>query len=158
MVIDTYVLLAYATVWTIFYWFLSQYIAELSRQKWTTWVQSAESDEVLLEALEAIIEEIENRMHDKLEEFQEHFQKSFFGSVGAMTQKAKQLDPMNNIRKAVKDGDWPSMMVEYMANKAGIGDVMGLKEGLNGLKEGENGPKEAQINAKPSIPKGILTK
>jgi hypothetical protein len=158
MVIDTYVLLAYATVWTIFYWFLSQYIAELSRQKWTTWVQSAESDDVLLEALEAIIEEIENRMHDKLEAFQEHFQKSFFGSVGAMTQKAKQLDPMNNIRKAVKDGDWPSMMVEYMANKAGIGDVMGLKEGLNGLKEGENGPKEAQINAKPSIPKGILSK
>ena len=35
---------------------------------------------------------------------------------------------------------------------------MGLKEGLNGLKEGENGPKEAQINAKPSLPKGILGK
>ena len=158
MVIDTYVLLAYATIWTVFYWFLSQYIAELSRQKWTTWVQSRESDEVLLEALEAIIEEIENRMHDKLEAFQEHFQKSFFGSVGAMTQKAKQLDPMNNIRKAAKDGDWTSMLVEYAANKAGLGGVMGLKEGLNGPKEGENGPKEAQINAKPSLPKNILSK
>ena len=147
MVIDTYVLLAYATVWTIFYWFLSQYIAELSRQKWTTWVQSAESDDVLLEALEAIIEEIENRMHDKLEEFQ----KSFFGSVGAMTQKAKKLDPMNNIRKAVKDGDWPSMMVEYMANKSGLGGVLGQISP-------ETSQKEPEINAKPALPKGILDK
>jgi len=154
VVIDTYVLLAYATVWTIFYWFLSQYIAELSRQKWTTWVQSPESDDVLLEALEAIIEEIENRMHDKLQEFQ----KSFFGSIGTSVQKAKKLDPMNNMRKAAKDGDWTSMLVEYVANKAGLGSITGLKEGLNGLKEGENGPKEVQINAKPSLPKGILGK
>ena len=108
MVIDTYVLLLYATIWTVFYWFLSQYIAELSRKKWTRWVQSAESDEVLLEALDAIIIEIENRMHDKLEEFQS----SFFGSIGAMTRKAKQLDPMNNVRKAAKDGDWMSLLVE----------------------------------------------
>ena len=93
MVIDTYVLLAYATVWTIFYWFLSQYIAELSRQKWTKWVQSPESDEVLLEALEAIIEEIEYRIHDKLQEFQS----SFFGSVGQMTKRAKGRSPMPSI-------------------------------------------------------------
>ena len=147
MVIDTYVLLAYATVWTIFYWFLSQYIAELSRQKWTSWVQSRESDEVLLEALEAIIEEIENRMHDKLQEFQS----SFFGSVGQMTKKAKELDPMNNIRKAVKDGDWPSMMVEYMANKSGLGGVLGQISP-------ETSQKEPEINAKPALPKGILDK
>ena len=147
MVIDGYVLLGYAVVWTIFYWFLSQYIAELSRQKWTTWVQSRESDEVLLEALEAIIEEIENRMHDKLQEFQS----SFFGSVGQMTKKAKELDPMNNIRKAVKDGDWPSMMVEYMANKSGLGAILPQ----NNLQTSE---KEPQINAKPALPKGILDK
>jgi hypothetical protein len=154
VVIDTYVLLAYATVWTIFYWFLSQYIAELSRQKWTTWVQSPESDDVLLEALEAIIEEIENRMHDKLQEFQ----KSFFGSIGTSVQKAKKLDPMNNMRKAAKDGDWTSMLVEYVANKAGIGSITGLKEGLNGLKEDKNGLKEVQINAKPTLPKSIIGK
>ena len=147
MVIDTYILLAYATVWTIFYWFLSQYIAELSRKKWTTWVQSPESDEVLLEALEAIIEEIENRMHDKLQAFQD----SFFGSVGAMTKKAKELDPMNNLRKAVKSGDWPSMMMEYMANKSGLGDVLG---GVNA----STSQKEPEINAKPALPKRILNK
>lgn len=121
MEIDTLTLLAYATVWTIFYFFLSNYIAELSRKKWTTWVQSEESDDILVEALQAVIEEIEDRMHDKLQNFQD----SFFGSVGAMTKKAKDLDPMNGIRKAAKDGDWTSMLVEYAANKSGLGGVMG---------------------------------
>ena len=121
MEIDTLTLLAYATIWTIFYFFLSNYIAELSRKKWTTWVQSEESDDILVEALQAVIEEIEERMHDKLQAFQD----SFFGSVGAMTKKAKDLDPMNGIRKAAKDGDWTSMLVEYAANKSGLGGVMG---------------------------------
>ena len=76
MEINSLVLLGYAVIWTIFYWFLSQYIAELSRKKWTTWVQSEESDDVLVEALQAVIEEIEIRMHDKLQQFQD----SFFGS------------------------------------------------------------------------------
>ena len=147
MVIDTYVLLAYATVWTVFYWFLSQYIAELSRRKWTTWVQSSESDEVLLEALEAIIEEIENRMHDKLQEFQA----SFFGSVGQMTKRAKELDPMNNIRKAVKASDWGSVMLEYMANKANLGHLIPNESAEKATKEGV-------INAKPPLPKNILGK
>jgi len=124
----------------------------------THWEEKIAEDNWLTINLEPVIDEIEDRFHLKLQDFQEHFQKSFFGSVGAMTQKAKQLDPMNNIRKAAKDGDWASMLVEYAANKAGIGGVMGLKEGLDGLKEGENGPKEAQINAKPSLPKGILGK
>ena len=147
MVIDTYVLLAYATVWPIFYWFLSQYIAELSRQKWTTWVQSRESDEVLLEALEAIIDEIENRMHDKLQAFQD----SFFGSVGQMTKRAKEMDPMNNLRKAAKSGDWPSLMIEYMANKANLGHLIASE------KDSES-PESTLINAKPALPKNILGK
>ena len=121
MVIDTYVLLAYAIVWTIFYWFLSQFIAQLSRDKWVEYVKSEESDDVLVEALQAVIEEIEERMHDKLQNFQD----TFFGSVGAMTKKAKDLDPMNGIRKAAKDGDWTSMLVEYAANKSGLGGIMG---------------------------------
>ena len=73
MEIDGYVLLGYAIVWTIFYWFLSQYISSLSRDKWVEYVRSEESDEMLIEALSAIIDEIEERMHDKLEEFQASF-------------------------------------------------------------------------------------
>jgi hypothetical protein len=147
LVIDTYVLLAYATVWTVFYWFLSQYIAELSRRKWTKWVQSSESDEVLLEALEAVVEEIELRMHEKLQ----HFQDSFFGSVGAMTKKARDLDPMNNIRKAAKSGDWPSLMIEYMANKANLGHLVGSEKDSESVES-------TLINAKPPLPKNILGK
>lgn len=124
MEIDEVTLLIYASIWTVFYFFLSNYIAELSRRKWTTWVQSKESDEILLEALEAVIQDIEDRMHDKLQAFQD----SFFGSVGAMTKKAKDLDPMNGIRKAAKDGDWTSMMVEYAANKAGLGGLLAQQQ------------------------------
>ena len=121
MEINSTMLLFYALVWTIFYWFLSQFIAQLSRDKWVEYVKSEESDDVLVEALQAVIEEIENRVHDKLQNFQD----TFFGSVGAMTKKAKELDPMNGIRKAAKDGDWTSMLVEYAANKSGLGGIMG---------------------------------
>ena len=151
MVIDGYVLLGYAVIWTIFYWFLSQYISSLSRDKWVEYVRSEESDEMLVEALSAIIDEIEERMHDKLEQFQS----SFFGSVGAMTRKAKQLDPMNNVRKAAKDGDWMSLMVEYAANKAGLGALMGENRGEIGVKEGES---RAETPLKPSKMKDLLHK
>ena len=138
MVIDTYVLLLYATIWTIFYWFLSQYIAQLSRDKWVEYVRSDESDDVLVEALQAVVQEIEDRMHDKLQQFQD----SFFGSVGAMTKKAKDLDPMNNVRKAAKDGDWMSLMVEYAANKAGLGALVGQQAPNIAKKEGETSQKQ----------------
>jgi len=71
--------------------------------------------------LEPVIDEIEDRVHDKLQSFQD----SFFGSVGAMTKKAQNLDPMKNVRKAAKDNDWTSLLVEYAANKAGLGGVLG---------------------------------
>jgi hypothetical protein len=88
MEIDAYTLLAYAIIWTVFYFFLSHYIAELSRKRWTNWIQSEDSDEILMEALEVIVNEIEDRMHDKLEAFQS----SFFGSLGAASKK---LDDAN---------------------------------------------------------------
>ena len=137
MEIDTVTLLAYAVIWTVFYFFLSNYIAELSRKKWTTWVQSEESDDILVEALQAVIEEIEDRMHDKLQTFQD----SFFGSVGAMTKKAKDMDPMNGIRKAAKDGDWTSMLVEYAANKAGVGGLLASQQQKTPPKQSQNSGK-----------------
>ena len=131
MEIDTVTLLAYAIIWTIFYAFLSRHIAELSRKKWTTWVQSEESDDILVEALQAVIEEIEDRMHDKLQVFQD----SFFGSVGSMVKKGKDLDPMNNIRKAAKTGDWTSMLVEYAANKSGLSALIPQKQTQEGVNK-----------------------
>ena len=110
----------------------------------THWEEKIAEDEWLIINLKPVIDEIEDRMHGKLEDFQH----SFFGSVGKMVQKGKELDPMNGIRKAAKDGDWTSMLVEYAANKAGIGGVLGNLSPKEGVKE----PK---INAKPAIPQPI---
>ena len=106
--------------------------------------QKMDEEGWLVIRLEPVIDEIEDRMHDKLQGFQD----SFFGSVGAMTKKAQSIDPMNKIRKAAKDNDWTSLMVEYAANKAGLGGVLGnikpeipkektsdsLIKGIKGLK------------------------
>ena len=115
------------------------------------WEEKIEEDGWLLVKLDPVIEEIEDRVHDKLQQFQD----SFFGSVGAMTKKAKNMDPMNNIRKAAKEGDWTSMLVEYAANKANLGHLIGKQGDNTDEKEGVTG------NIKPSIPqkmKDLLNK
>ena len=109
------------------------------------WEEKIEEEGWLLVKLDPVIEEIEDRVHDKLQQFQD----SFFGSVGAMTKKAQNMDPMNNIRKAAKDGDWTSMLVEYAANKANLGHLLGQQRRENNEKEGVNS------NIKPPIPKKI---
>ena len=85
------------------------------------WEEKMDEEGWLVIRLEPVIDEIEDRVHDKLQGFQD----SFFGSVGAMTKKAQNLDPMKNVRKAAKDNDWTSLLVEYAANKAGLGGVLG---------------------------------
>ena len=85
------------------------------------WEEKLDEDGWLIIKLNPVIDEIEDRMHEKLEQFQS----SFFGSVGAMTKRAQNLDPMKNVRKAAKDNDWTSLLVEYAANKAGLGGVLG---------------------------------
>ena len=108
------------------------------------WEQKMDEEGWLVIRLEPVIDEIEDRMHEKLQAFQD----SFFGSVGAMTKKAQNIDPMNKIRKAAANNDWTSLMVEYAANKAGLGGVLGnikpeipkektsdsLIKGIKGLK------------------------
>jgi len=112
------------------------------------WEKKFDEEGWLVFRLEPVIDEIEERMHVKLEDFQS----SFFGSVGQMVKKGKDLDPMNGIRKAAKDGDWTSMLVEYAANKAGIGGLMGNLSPKEGVKQPETTPKVAQIDG---IPKKI---
>jgi len=100
------------------------------------WEQKMDEEGWLVIRLEPVIDEIEDRMHDKLQNFQD----SFFGSVGAMTKKAADLDPMNGIRKAAKNGDWTSLMVEYMANKSGLGALIGDKSPNEGSSNTETPP------------------
>ena len=48
------------------------------------WEEKIEEEGWLVVKLDPVINEIEDRMHEKLDQFQS----SFFGSVGAMTKKA----------------------------------------------------------------------
>jgi hypothetical protein len=114
-------LLGYAIVWTIFYFFLSHYIAELSRKRWTTWVQSEDSDEVLMEALDVVVNEIEDRMHDKLEQFQS----SFFGSLGAASKKLDDATGASTIKALTKDNPMMGFVAEYMMKRGNLGGLMG---------------------------------
>jgi hypothetical protein len=123
MEVDAYILIVYATVWTVFYWFLSQYIAELSRKKWTTWVESEDSNETLMNALEVIVDEIEDRMHDKLETFQS----SFFGSLGAASKKLDQATGASTIKALTRDNPMMGFVAEYMMKRGNLGGLVGLE-------------------------------
>ena len=120
MEIEPLVLIAYAIVWTVFYFFLSNYIAELSRKKWTDWVVSEDSDDVLLEALGVVVDQIEDRMHDKLE----HFQKSFFGSLGNASKKLDVATGASTIKAITKDNPVMGFVAEYMMKRGGLGSLM----------------------------------
>jgi hypothetical protein len=120
MEISAYTLLLYATIWTVFYWFLSQYIAELSRQKWTKWVQSEDSDDVLMDALSVIVDEIEDRMHDKLEAFQS----SFFGSLGAASKKLDDATGASTIKAVTKDNPIMGFVAEYLMKRGGLDQIV----------------------------------
>jgi hypothetical protein len=120
MEISAYTLLLYATLWTVFYWFLSQYIAELSRKKWTKWVESEESDDTLMNALSVIVDEIEDRMHDKLEAFQS----SFFGSLGAASKKLDDATGATTIKAVTKDNPIMGFVAEYLMKRGGLDQIV----------------------------------
>jgi hypothetical protein len=115
------------------------------------WEEKIAEDNWLVINLEPVIDEIEDRFHEKLELFQQ----TFFGSVGQMVKKGKDLDPMNNIRKAAKDNDWTSMLVEYAANKAGVGGLLGGLKANSGQVEPQ---KKIQNNQIVTKPKKLLNK
>jgi len=137
MTIDAYTLLAYAIIWTVFYFFLSHYIAELSRKRWTTWIQSDDSDEILMEALEVIVNEIEDRMHDKLE----HFQSSFFGSLGAASKKLDDATGASTIKALTKDNPMMGFVAEYMMKRGGLGSIVPQNSPEVGVKQPQNSAK-----------------
>jgi len=140
MDIEPTVLLAYAIIWTVFYFFLSNYIAELSRKKWTAWVQSDDSDDVLMDALSVIVDEIEDRMHDKLE----HFQKSFFGSLGAASKKLDDATGQTTIKALTKDNPVMGFLADYMMKRGNLGALVG-----------QNSPNSVDSMAKKSDKLGL---
>ena len=137
MDIEPTVLLAYAIIWTVFYFFLSNYIAELSRKKWTAWVQSDDSDDVLMDALSVIVDEIEDRMHDKLETFQS----SFFGSLGAASKKLDDATGQTTLKALTKDNPVMGFVAEYMMKRGGLGQLVGQNSQNSPNNESKTGDK-----------------
>jgi hypothetical protein len=117
--------------------FLSHYIAELSRKRWTTWIQSEDSDEILMEALEVIVNEIEDRMHDKLETFQS----SFFGSLGAASKKLDDATGASTIKALTKDNPMMGFVAEYMMKRGGLGQIVSQNSPEVGVKQPQNSGK-----------------
>jgi len=137
MEIEASHLLAYFIIWSIFYFALSHYISSLSRDKWIEYVRSPESDEMLLEALDPIVEEIEIRMDEKLATFTG----KFFGSIGEMTRRAQELNPATDLKRAMKQGDWGSVLLEYALNKSQLGGIIGSLKGSGSQNTPQDDPK-----------------
>jgi len=114
-------LIGLAVFWSFFYWFLSHFIAGLSRDAWVEYIRSSESDEMLLEALDPIVNEIDERMHEKLEAFQS----SFFGSLGAASKKLDQSTGQATIKAVTKDNPILGFVAEYLMKRGGLGGLVG---------------------------------
>ena len=114
-------LIGLAVFWSFFYFFLSHYIAGLSKDAWVEYIQGPESDEMLLEALEPIVNEIDDRMHEKLE----NFQSSFFGSLGAASKKLDQSTGQATIKAVTRDNPILGFVAEYLMKRGNLGSLLG---------------------------------
>ena len=133
-------LIGLAVFWSIFYFFLSHFIAGLSRDAWIEYIRSPESDEMLLEALDPIVNEIDDRMHEKLEAFQS----SFFGSLGAASKKLDQTTGQATIKAVTRDNPILGFVAEYLMKRGGIGDLVA-----------QNSPKSVDSTAPESKKLGL---
>jgi len=126
VVISALELLAYFIAWSLFYFGISHFIAKLSKDKWVEWAKSPDSDDDLLIILEPIVNEIDDRMHEKLE----NFQSSFFGSLGAASKKLDESTGQSTINAITKE----SPIMGFVA------DMLMKRSGLEGLLKGQNSP------------------
>tara|TARA_R110002126_G_scaffold156340_1_gene303701 strand:- start:34 stop:318 length:285 start_codon:yes stop_codon:yes gene_type:complete len=74
-----------------------------------------------MDALSVIVDEIEDRMHDKLETFQS----SFFGSLGAASKKLDDATGASTIKAVTKDNPLMGFVAEYMMKRGGLGQLVG---------------------------------
>ena len=138
MEITTISLMLYFAAWSIFYALLSRHIANLSRDRWIEWAKSRESDEELIEILEGVIDEIESRMHEMLE----NFQSSFFGSLGAASKKMDDATGQSTIKAITKDNPIMGLVAEMLMKRSGLEGL------LKTQNQDEIGGKQPQKSAK----------
>ena len=141
MVITVFELLGYFIAWSLFYFGISHYIAKLSKDKWVEWAKSSESDEDLLLILDPIVNEIDDRMHEKLEAFQA----SFYGSIGAASKKLDDATGQTTIKAITKE----SPIMGFVA------DLLMKRQGLEGLLNGQTSPSEGSNKGQTSPKLGL---
>jgi len=133
MVITTFELLAYLIAWSFFYFVFASYVARLSKDAWVAWAKSSESDEDLLLILDPVVNEIEDRMHEKLE----IFQSSFFGSLGAASKKMDDATGQSTIKAITRDNPIMGLVAEMLMKRQGLGNLLNVADSP---KEGSNKP------------------
>ena len=141
MVITTFELLVYLIAWSFFYFVFASYVARLSKDAWVAWAKSTESDEDLLIILDPIVNEIEDRMHEKLE----MFQSSFFGSLGAASKKMDDATGQSTIKAITRDN--PIMGF--------VADMLMKRQGLEGLLKAQTSPNEGSNKPQTSPKLGL---
>jgi len=141
LVITVFELLGYFIAWSLFYFGISHYIAKLSKDKWVEWAKSSESDEDLLLILDPIVNEIDDRMHEKLEAFQA----SFYGSIGAASKKLDDATGQTTIKAITKE----SPIMGFVA------DLLMKRQGLEGLLKGQTSPNEGSNKGQTSPKLGL---
>jgi hypothetical protein len=134
MEITTVSLMFYFAAWTLFYALLSKYIARLSKDEWVKWAKSRESDEELIEILEGVIDEIDDRVHTKLEQFQS----SFFGSLGAASKKIDDATGQTTIKAITRDNPIMGFVADMLMKRQGVD---GLLNAVKGAEQGSDKPK-----------------
>jgi len=136
VVISALELLFYFIAWSLFYFGISHFIAKLSKDKWVEWAKSPDSDEDLLIILEPIVDEIEGRTHEMLE----NFQSSFFGSLGAASKKMDDATGQSTIKAITKDNPIMGLVAEMLMKRSGL---EGLLNTQNNPEVGGKQPKQS---------------
>jgi len=136
MVISALELLGYLIAWSLFYFMFASYVARLSKDAWVAWAKSSESDEDLLIILEPIVDEIEGRTHEMLE----NFQSSFFGSLGAASKKMDEATGQSTIKAITKDNPIMGLVAEMLMKRSGL---EGLLNTQNSPEVGVKQPKQS---------------
>ena len=137
MVISPLELLGYFIAWSLFYFGISHYIAKLSKDKWVEWAKSPDSDDDLLIILEPIIDEIEGRTHEMLE----NFQSSFFGSLGAASKKMDEAPGQSTIKAITKDNPIMGLVAEMLMKRSGLEGLLNTQNSTEvGVKQSQKIP------------------
>ena len=87
------------------------------------WEEKLDEEGWLIIKLEPVIDEIEERMHEKLEAFQA----SFFGSLGAASKKVDEATGQTTIKAITKDNPILGFVADYMMKRGNLGALQALQ-------------------------------